>query len=312
MSETKSTCCYCGVGCGVIIDGRRRPRDRRARRSRSSGELRPPVHEGRDAASLGATRHARATTPSCGAAAPRPRSRASWDEALDYAAGRFADDHPRARSRRGRVLHLRPAPYRGLLRLQQARPRAGRHQQRRHQLATLHVLGGRRIQAHARRRRTARLLRGHRPRRPLSSSRLEHRLGASGPVPPDRGRPRADSRGEARRRRPAAHGHRGRGRPPSRDPARHRHRALATRCCTCCSPTGSSIAPTSKRTPRVSRRSNVPCATTRRARPHASAASAPTRSSPRRACSGAPGPRCRSTARGSTSRRTARTTTPRS
>ncbi len=70
----------------------RRRDHRRARRSGPSGQLRQAVFEGRDAAShraSGAARGARAASRT----APRshaPRERATWDEALDHVADRFA------------------------------------------------------------------------------------------------------------------------------------------------------------------------------------------------------------------------------
>jgi assimilatory nitrate reductase catalytic subunit len=89
MSETRSTCCYCGVGCGVIItadDGR--VTDVR-------GDPAHPANFGR-LCTKGATLHlsarhdTRAHHPELRRNRATPRSRASWGEALDFAAGRFA------------------------------------------------------------------------------------------------------------------------------------------------------------------------------------------------------------------------------
>ena len=81
MAETRSTCPYCGVGCGVVIEHDAGRDHRRARRSRSSGQLRPALQQGPHAASdggadrrwrrasrirCGATRRARPRTPSRG------------------------------------------------------------------------------------------------------------------------------------------------------------------------------------------------------------------------------------------------------
>ncbi|GAA5177280.1 nitrate reductase [Niveibacterium umoris] len=92
MAETKSTCCYCGVGCGVIIEhdagvitGVR-------------GDPSHPANFGR-LCTKGSTLHltaapntraARALYPELRTARTEKRSRASWDEALDHATARFA------------------------------------------------------------------------------------------------------------------------------------------------------------------------------------------------------------------------------
>ena len=157
--------------------------------------------------------------------------RVTWDRALDHAAEKFEEIIEAARSGRGRVLHLRPAPDRGLLRLQQAGEGPDRHQQRRHQLAPVHGLGGGGLQADARRRRAACLLRGHRRGGVRLHRRLQHRLGPPGAVPPASrareaqahcgGRP-APHRDRARRRRCTC---RSRPAPTSRS---------STACCTSC------------------------------------------------------------------------------
>ena len=225
MSNVKSTCCYCGVGCGVVIE------HDHERITGVRGDPAHPANFGR-LCTKGSTLHltarheARAAlsgvtrTARCRARAselgPRARSRCRP----------FCRDHPRARARQRRVLHLGPVADRGLLRLQQARQGPDRHQQRRHQFAAVHVLGGRRLQGDARRRCAARVLRGHRPRRVHFHRRLEHRVCASDPVPPHRGREGAQPGAQDHRRRSAPHRHRGGGRPVPADPARHRRRAL--------------------------------------------------------------------------------------
>ena len=65
-SPIRTTCPYCGVGCGVLADARRQGRCRDPRRSRASGQRRPAVLEG-----LGARRDAGARD----AAAPPHRRR---------------------------------------------------------------------------------------------------------------------------------------------------------------------------------------------------------------------------------------------
>ncbi len=90
MRETKTTCCYCGVGCGVIVaaEGGRVVGVR--------GDPDHPANFGR-LCTKGATLHltaghgARAQVPELRAARGAPRERASWDAALDHAAGRVAD-----------------------------------------------------------------------------------------------------------------------------------------------------------------------------------------------------------------------------
>mgnify|MGYP003477107342 CR=1 FL=1 len=89
MKETRSTCCYCGVGCGVIIesDG--------AQITGVRGDPDHPANFGRlcsKGASLHLTPHAptRALFPELRESRTLPRRRVSWDAALDHAAARFA------------------------------------------------------------------------------------------------------------------------------------------------------------------------------------------------------------------------------
>jgi len=90
MHETKSTCCYCGTGCGVVIesDG--------ARIIGVRGDPDHPANFGRlcsKGASLHLTPHAptRALHPELRESRTTPRHRVPWDAALDHAAARFAD-----------------------------------------------------------------------------------------------------------------------------------------------------------------------------------------------------------------------------
>ena len=86
--ETRSTCCYCGVGCGVII----RTRDGVVDSVR--GDPDHPANYGK-LCTKGATLHlttgmeGRALYPELRREAGRER--VSWDEALDHAARRFAE-----------------------------------------------------------------------------------------------------------------------------------------------------------------------------------------------------------------------------
>src|SRR5438876_5216132 len=89
MKETKSTCCYCGVGCGVVIasEGERIIAVR--------GDADHPANFGR-LCTKGATLHLsarpelRALHPELRRDRSEPRRRVAWDEALAHAAERFA------------------------------------------------------------------------------------------------------------------------------------------------------------------------------------------------------------------------------
>jgi assimilatory nitrate reductase catalytic subunit len=89
MKETKSACCYCGVGCGVIIqsEGERIVAVR--------GDPGHPANFGR-LCTKGATLHlstspeARARFPTLRDTRGANRRRVGWDEALDHVATRFA------------------------------------------------------------------------------------------------------------------------------------------------------------------------------------------------------------------------------
>ncbi|MEO7727228.1 MAG: molybdopterin-dependent oxidoreductase [Burkholderiales bacterium] len=89
MREVQSTCCYCGVGCGVVIatDGKRITEVR--------GDPAHPANFGR-LCTKGSTLHltadlsARALYPELRRTRTAPRERVSWDAALDHAADKFA------------------------------------------------------------------------------------------------------------------------------------------------------------------------------------------------------------------------------
>jgi assimilatory nitrate reductase catalytic subunit len=88
MAETRSTCCYCGVGCGVIIE------HAADRILGVRGDPEHPANFGRLCSKgvtlhLTATRQGRALYPELRATRAVPRRRASWDDALDVAAERF-------------------------------------------------------------------------------------------------------------------------------------------------------------------------------------------------------------------------------
>ncbi len=90
MRETKSICCYCGVGCGVLIE-----HDDAGRITGVRGDPEHPANFGR-LCTKGSTLHLsaradlRALHPELRRGRGAPRRRAGWDEALDFAADRFA------------------------------------------------------------------------------------------------------------------------------------------------------------------------------------------------------------------------------
>lgn len=89
MKEVRSTCCYCGVGCGVIIE------TEGGTVTGVRGDPGHPANSGR-LCTKGATLHlsapldARALYPELRRTRAAQRRRAGWNEALDYAADRFA------------------------------------------------------------------------------------------------------------------------------------------------------------------------------------------------------------------------------
>jgi anaerobic selenocysteine-containing dehydrogenase len=90
MPEVKSTCCYCGVGCGVIIE------TDASRITGVRGDPEHPANFGRlctkgSTLHLTARQEARAHYPELRRARDEPRRRVSWDQALEYAVAGFAD-----------------------------------------------------------------------------------------------------------------------------------------------------------------------------------------------------------------------------
>ena len=90
MQETRSTCCYCGVGCGVIIESDN------GRITGVRGDPDHPANFGK-LCTKGSTLHLTAAVDGTRALYPEvrlekvaERRRASWDEALDLCADRFA------------------------------------------------------------------------------------------------------------------------------------------------------------------------------------------------------------------------------
>ncbi|MCB1964180.1 MAG: molybdopterin-dependent oxidoreductase [Rhodocyclaceae bacterium] len=92
MSETKSTCCYCGVGCGVIIE------HDNGVISGVRGDPDHPANFGRlctkgstlDLSAAPETRAVRALYPELRSDRGAARQRTDWDSALDHIAERFA------------------------------------------------------------------------------------------------------------------------------------------------------------------------------------------------------------------------------
>jgi assimilatory nitrate reductase catalytic subunit len=88
--ETRSACCYCGVGCGVIIE------TSDGRISGVRGDPEHPANFGRlctkgTTLHLTANAHGRALYPELRTDRASPRTRHRWDETLDRLADRFAD-----------------------------------------------------------------------------------------------------------------------------------------------------------------------------------------------------------------------------
>ena len=97
--ETRSTCCYCGVGCGVVIESETGV-DGHARIVGVRGDETHPANFGR-LCSKGSTLHltavpevyaqVRALRPEFRRQRGQPRIAASWDDTLDYVAARLGD-----------------------------------------------------------------------------------------------------------------------------------------------------------------------------------------------------------------------------
>jgi hypothetical protein len=140
----RTTCAYCGVGCGIsaIETGSALVRSRAMPTHPANfGKLcSKGTHLGETVGLEGRLLH-----PMIGG------QRASWDEALDLVAQRACGHHRRARPGQRRLLRLRPAADRGLLRRQQADEGLHRQRQHRHQFAPVHGQRGRGAQPRLRR-----------------------------------------------------------------------------------------------------------------------------------------------------------------
>jgi len=89
VKETKSTCCYCGVGCGVLIESEGE------RIISVRGDPEHPANFGRlctkgQTLHLSAHHGTRALHPELRRARGEERARVTWDEALEFAAERFS------------------------------------------------------------------------------------------------------------------------------------------------------------------------------------------------------------------------------
>lgn len=90
VKQTKSTCCYCGVGCGVIIESEN------DKIIHVKGDPNHPANFGR-LCTKGATLHlsakpdTRALYPEMRTSRDKPRERVSWERSLDYIADQFAN-----------------------------------------------------------------------------------------------------------------------------------------------------------------------------------------------------------------------------
>ena len=89
IKETKSTCCYCGVGCGVII------KSDNDKIIDVKGDPNHPANFGR-LCTKGSTLHLtakldnRALYPEMRIRRDEPRKRVTWDESLDFVTEKFA------------------------------------------------------------------------------------------------------------------------------------------------------------------------------------------------------------------------------
>lgn len=182
-------------------------------------QRRPALHQGRDD-----RRHARRARP----ADHRPDTARAGRGAGAGGRGRggrvhraaVAGDRRRARAGRRRVLRLRADEPGGAVPRQQAGQGVRPDPPHRVQLAAVHGERGQRLQAVARRRRPARLLRRPRPRGRLPGHRRQHGRLPPHPLPAP---PRPGQGGrQADRRRPPAHRHRRQGRPLPAHQAGHR------------------------------------------------------------------------------------------
>ena len=128
----RTTCPYCGVGCGVRV----------AADGVLSGDQEHPANYGRLCSKGAALGERSATT--AGSCSPDRRPHASVGRSARPHRLDVLADHRRLTGRCGGVLCFRPVPHRGLLRRQQADEGNHRQRQYRHEFAALHGVIGRR------------------------------------------------------------------------------------------------------------------------------------------------------------------------
>ena len=176
LAPVRTTCPYCGVGCGVLATPDGLGGVSIAGDPDHPVEFRSAVLERR-----GARRDGRARAP---AAPPDDRGTARVvGRRADGRGGRLRPHRRGARPGCGRLLSVGPAPDGGLLRRQQAHERLLGLEPRRHQFALVHGLVGRRSPPRFRLRHRAGLLRRPRQRRSPRAGRLERGLVPPRPVP---------------------------------------------------------------------------------------------------------------------------------
>lgn len=92
--STRSTCCYCGVGCGVLIESEQSAAGERI--VGVQGDLEHPANfgrlctKGRALAQSAHSLYGRLLAPELRLSRDAPRARVSWDEALDHVAERLS------------------------------------------------------------------------------------------------------------------------------------------------------------------------------------------------------------------------------
>ena len=204
ISEIPTTCCYCGVGCGVLASVSGNTITSVRGDPAHPRQLRPAVHQGLVVA------QSRSLVPRTVPRSTRPKKNLGRDLGLPRRALRKRPSRSTVPTRSAFYIsgQLLTEDYYVFNKLRQG---ADRDQQRRHQLAPVHGVGGGGLQADARRGRAARLLRGHRFGGMRVHRRQQYRLGSSGPLQEHRAR-------------------RSRSTSIVVDPRKHRDRALGDRC----------------------------------------------------------------------------------
>ena len=218
-SAVRTTCPYCGTGCGLVahVEG--------GRLTKVEGDRLHPVNHGSTCQKPlrlpdSVASPDRATHVLLRPSADHRWEQAGWDEGIATSRSGSPGSRRATAPTPIAALPLGPAADGGLLRGRQAREGLPRDEQRRLELAPLHVVRRRRLPRLARLRRPAARLRRPRAGGLRARARLER-----GGVPPDRvGRgARAPARGRGRdRRRPAPHADRRGGRRPPAGASRQR------------------------------------------------------------------------------------------